>query len=61
LNLLDVSFIGKEKGITKYMSDMLRERNESSLVGEREFSPPYVMRILRQFGFTDDEINSLLQ
>ncbi len=30
-------------------------------MGEREFSPPYVLRILRQFGFTDDEINELLR
>jgi predicted RNA binding protein YcfA (HicA-like mRNA interferase family) len=30
-------------------------------MGEREFSPPYVLRILRQFGFTDDEINVLLR
>jgi len=29
-------------------------------MGEREFSPPYVLRILRQFGFSDDEINELL-
>jgi len=25
----------------------------------KELSPPYVVRILRQFGFTDDEINAL--
>jgi predicted RNA binding protein YcfA (HicA-like mRNA interferase family) len=30
-------------------------------MGEREFSPPYVLRILRQFGFTDDEIDELLR
>ena len=30
-------------------------------MGEQEFSPPYVLRILRQFGFTDDEINELLR
>ena len=23
-------------------------------MGEREFSPPYVLRIFRQFGFSDD-------
>jgi predicted RNA binding protein YcfA (HicA-like mRNA interferase family) len=27
--------------------------------GCREFSPAYVLRILRQFGFTDDEIDSM--
>ncbi|MGK7900609.1 MAG: type II toxin-antitoxin system HicA family toxin [Hormoscilla sp.] len=30
-------------------------------MGYREFSPHYVLRILRQFGFTDEEIESLLQ
>jgi len=30
-------------------------------MGARELSPPYVLRIFRQFGFTDDEIESLLK
>jgi hypothetical protein len=30
-------------------------------MGEREFSPPYVLRIFRQFGFTDSEIENLLK
>lgn len=30
-------------------------------MGQKEFSPPYVLRILRQFGFTDDEIEKLLK
>ncbi|MDY6862060.1 MAG: type II toxin-antitoxin system HicA family toxin [Thermodesulfobacteriota bacterium] len=30
-------------------------------MGEREFSPPYVLRIFRQFGFTDEEIEGLLK
>jgi predicted RNA binding protein YcfA (HicA-like mRNA interferase family) len=30
-------------------------------MGEREFSPPYVLRIFRQFGFTDIEIEELLK
>jgi len=30
-------------------------------MGEKEFSPPYVLRILRQFGFTDEEIDDLLK
>ena len=30
-------------------------------MGEREFSPPYVLRIFRQFGFTDGEIENLLK
>lgn len=29
-------------------------------MGVGEFSPPYVLRILRQFGFTDNEIDSFL-
>ncbi len=29
--------------------------------GARELSPPYVLRIFRQFGFTDDEIERLLK
>ncbi len=29
-------------------------------MGEREFSPPYVLRIFRQFGFSDEEIEDLL-
>jgi len=28
-------------------------------MGQKEFSPPYVLRILRQFGFTDNEIEVL--
>ena len=30
-------------------------------MGARELSPPYVLRIFRQFGFTDDEIERLLK
>ncbi len=30
-------------------------------MGAREFSPPYVLRIFRQFGFSDDEIERLLK
>lgn len=29
-------------------------------MGAGELSPPYVLRIFRQFGFTDDEIERLL-
>jgi predicted RNA binding protein YcfA (HicA-like mRNA interferase family) len=29
-------------------------------MGQKEFSPPYVLRIFRQFGFTDEEIERLL-
>jgi predicted RNA binding protein YcfA (HicA-like mRNA interferase family) len=30
-------------------------------MGIREFSPPYVLRILRQFGFTDEDIDEILK
>jgi hypothetical protein len=30
-------------------------------MGAKELSPPYVLRIFRQFGFTDDEIERLLK
>jgi len=30
-------------------------------MGARELSPPYVLRIFRQFAFTDDEIECLLK
>ena len=30
-------------------------------MGAGELSPPYVLRIFRQFGFTDEEIESLLK
>lgn len=29
--------------------------------GAKELSPPYVLRIFRQFGFSDDEIETLLK
>ena len=30
-------------------------------IGEKEFSPPYVLRIFRQFGFSDEEIIEMLK
>jgi predicted RNA binding protein YcfA (HicA-like mRNA interferase family) len=30
-------------------------------VGAGELSPPYVLRIFRQFGFTDEEIEDILK
>ena len=30
-------------------------------MGAKELSPPYVLRIFRQFGFSDDEIEALLK
>ena len=45
---LYVRYIGQQKRVVPI--DM----------GEKEFSPPYVLRILRQFGFNDEEIADLL-
>lgn len=30
-------------------------------IGARELSPPYVLRIFRQFGLTDEEIENILK
>ena len=30
-------------------------------IGAKEMSPPYVLRIFRQFGFTNDEIETLIK
>ncbi len=30
-------------------------------MGAKELSPPYILRIFRQFGFSDDEIEALLK
>ncbi len=30
-------------------------------MGNREFSPPYVLRIFRQFGFSDEDINEIFK
>ncbi len=30
-------------------------------MGAKELSPPYVLRIFRQFGFTDEEIENILK
>lgn len=30
-------------------------------MGAKELSPPYVLRIFRQFGFSDNEIETLLK
>jgi hypothetical protein len=30
-------------------------------MGEKELSPAYVLRIFRQFGFTDEEIENILK
>lgn len=41
------------------------QKNQKRIVpidmGANELSPPYVLRILRQFGFADSEIENLLK
>ena len=37
-----------------------RKRTAPIDMGAGELSPPYVLRIFRQFGFTDQEIDELL-
>lgn len=44
----------------------IRKFNEEKRIvpidmGAKEMSPPYVLRILRQFGFTDEEIEILIK
>ena len=46
---LFVRFVGQQKRVVPI--DM----------GQKEFSPPYVLRIFRQFGFTDEQINDLVK
>lgn len=46
---LYVRYVGKQKRVVPI--DM----------GAKELSPPYVLRIFRQFGFTDEEIEDLLR
>ena len=50
---------GDHKLYVRYVSG--RKRVVPIDMGQKEFSPPYVLRIFRQFAFTDDEINQLLR
>lgn len=40
---------------------MDRKRVAPIDMGQKEFSPAYVVRILRQFGFTNDEIDGMFK
>jgi hypothetical protein len=56
------NFIGKEKEIIGYIFDLDEKKRIVPIdMGAKEFSPVYVLRIFRQFGFTDDEMADLLK
>jgi predicted RNA binding protein YcfA (HicA-like mRNA interferase family) len=50
---------GDHKLYVRYVEG--RKRVAPIDMGQKEFSPPYVLRILRQFGFSDKEIEGLLK
>ncbi|MBW6487241.1 MAG: type II toxin-antitoxin system HicA family toxin [Syntrophobacterales bacterium] len=50
---------GDHKLYVRYVEG--RKRVTPIDMGQKEFSPPYVLRILRQFGFSDEEIEGLLK
>jgi len=50
---------GDHKLYVRYVEN--RKRVVPIDIGEREFSPLYVLRILRQFEFSDEEIEMLLK
>jgi predicted RNA binding protein YcfA (HicA-like mRNA interferase family) len=50
---------GDHKLYVRYVEG--RKRVAPIDMGEKEFSPPYVLRIFRQFGFSDEEIEKLLK
>jgi predicted RNA binding protein YcfA (HicA-like mRNA interferase family) len=50
---------GDHKLYVRYVEN--RKRVVPIDMGEKEFSPPYVLRILRQFEFSDSEIDMLLK
>ncbi len=57
------SFYREGKGDHSIYVRTLESRNRVVPIdmGARELSPPYVLRIFRQFGFTDDEIERILK
>lgn len=50
---------GDHRLYSRYVED--KKRVVPIDMGAGELSPAYVLRIFRQFGFTDEEIESLLQ
>jgi len=57
------SFYREGKGDHKLYMRYVEGRKRVAPIdmGQKEFSPPYVLRILRQFGFSDEEIEGLLK
>ena len=56
------SFLRHGKGDHDTYSRIVEGRKRTAPIdmGAGELSPPYVLRIFRQFGFTDQEIDELL-
>ncbi len=52
---------GKEYHTLYYRYHEGKKRVVPIDMGAGELSPPYVLRIFRQFGFSDEEINALLK
>ncbi len=45
-----------------YVRDVEGQKRVAPIdIGATEFSPPYVLRIMRQFGFSDEEIEKMLK
>jgi predicted RNA binding protein YcfA (HicA-like mRNA interferase family) len=56
-------FYREGKGDHKLYIRFLEEKKRVVPIdmGANEFSPPYIIRIFRQFGFTDEEIEGLFK
>lgn len=63
LELMGCSFHREGKGDHKlYMRHLESKKRVVPIdMGAGELSPPYVLRIFRQFGFSDEEIEALLK
>ena len=66
IRLLEIggcSFLREGKGDHRIYSRFLsgKKRVVPIDMGAGELSPPYVLRIFRQFGFTDNDIQELLK
>jgi hypothetical protein len=58
-----VSFIERGRAIINFYVRYVGQQKRVVPIdmGEKEFSPPYVLRIFRQFGFSDEEIEDMLK
>ncbi len=57
------TFYREGKGDHSLYSRVIEDKTRVAPIdmGAREMSPAYVLRIFRQFGFTDEEIENLLK